>query len=225
IVSSGRTFKLICRRWKKHYNTIPDAVVVEGPMAGGHLGYTHDSIANDTADTLEDIVKDVLEIANSYDPPIPVIAAGGIYDGSDIARFLKLGASGVQMATRFVCTDECDADINFKMSYINANAGDITIIESPVGLPGRVIKNDFVTRVKNGQAVPIKCNYKCLRTCNPKEAPYCIAKVLANAADGKMDESFSFAGSNAWRCTEIVPVKVLVDTLVEELKAALNQGE
>ena len=222
IVSSGRTFKLLCRRWKKQFDKIPDAVVVEGPMAGGHLGYTHESIVNETADKLEDIVKDVLEIANSYDNPIPVIAAGGIFDGSDIAHFLKLGASGVQMATRFVCTDECDADINFKESYINAKAEDITIIESPVGLPGRVIKNDFVTKVKDGQAIPIKCSYKCLRTCNPKAAPYCIAKVLANAADGKMDDAFSFAGSNAWRCTEIVPVQVLVDTLVEELKTALE---
>jgi NAD(P)H-dependent flavin oxidoreductase YrpB (nitropropane dioxygenase family) len=194
---------------------------VEGVRAGGHLGYSYESIKDDTAPTLEQTIKEVIKIAENFVPGIPVIAAGGIFDGEDIARFLKLGASGVQMATRFVCTDECDAHINFKQAYLNAKAEDITIIKSPVGLPGRVINSSFVEKIKQGKTIPFKCNYKCLKSCDPKQAPYCIAKVLANAAQGKLGESFVFAGSNAYRCNEIISVKALVKKLSEELALAL----
>jgi nitronate monooxygenase len=221
IVSSARTFEIICRRWKGHFDKLPDAVVVEGVKAGGHLGYSYKDVTEGTAMPVEQIVSEVLEVANSFKPNIPVIAAGGIFDGKDIARFLKLGASGVQMATRFVCTDECDAHINFKQAYLDAKAEDITIIESPVGMPGRVINNRFVEKIKRGEIVPFKCNYQCLRTCEPKKSPYCIAEVLAKAAQGKLDESFAFAGSNAYRCNEIIPVKALVEKLSEELSLAL----
>ena len=221
IVSSARTFKIICKRWKNRFDKLPDAVIVEGVKAGGHLGYSHESITDNTAPTLEQIIKETIKIADSFTPAIPVIAAGGIFDGDDIAHFLKLGASGVQMATRFVCTDECDAHDNFKQAYLNAKAEDITIIKSPVGLPGRVINNSFVEKIKQGQTMPFKCNYQCLRTCEPNKAPYCIAKVLANSAQGKLDESFAFAGSNAYKCNEIIPVKALVEKLSQELASAL----
>ncbi|NQT02142.1 MAG: nitronate monooxygenase, partial [Planctomycetes bacterium] len=199
VVSSARTFNIICKRWKNHFNKVPDAVIVEGVRAGGHLGYSYESIVDDTAPTLEQTVKEIVEIGNSFEPSIPVIAAGGIFDGEDIAHFLKLGASGVQMATRFVCTDECDAHNNFKQAYLDAKAEDLTIIKSPVGLPGRVINNSFVEKIKQGETMPFTCNYRCLKTCEPKKAPYCIAKVLANAAHGELDESFAFAGSNAYK--------------------------
>jgi NAD(P)H-dependent flavin oxidoreductase YrpB (nitropropane dioxygenase family) len=221
IVSSAKALELICRRWKGRYDKLPDAVIVEGVKAGGHLGYSFESLADDTAPKLEQIVEDVVALANSFEPKIPVVAAGGIFDGEDIARFLRLGAAGVQMATRFVCTDECDVHQNFKQAYLDAGPDDITIIKSPVGLPGRVINSSFVEKIKQGLTMPFKCSYRCLRTCEPKKAPYCIAKVLANAAKGKMDESFVFAGSNAYRCNEIVPVKVLVERLTEELALAL----
>ncbi|MCK4913476.1 MAG: nitronate monooxygenase [Planctomycetes bacterium] len=221
VVSSARTFKILCKRWKHHFNKLPDAVVVEGTKAGGHLGYSYESIVDNTASTLEQIIEEVIKIANSFEASIPVIAAGGIFDGNDIAHFLKLGASGVQMGTRFVCTDECDAHENFKRAYLNAKAEDLTVIKSPVGLPGRVINNSFVEKIKQGKTMPFKCNYKCLRTCDPNKAPYCIANVLANAAQGKLDESFVFAGSNAYRCNEIIPVKTLVEKLSKELAAAL----
>ena len=224
VVSSARTFSIICKRWLGYFKKLPDAVIVEGVKAGGHLGYSYESVTEETASTLEEIIAEVIAIADSFEHKIPVIAAGGIFDGKDIARFLKLGAAGVQMATRFVCTDECDAHDNFKQAYITAKAEDITIIKSPVGLPGRVIKNAFVQKIKDGKTMPFKCNYQCLITCEPKKAPYCIAKVLANAAQGKLDESFVFAGSNAYRCSEIVPVKVLVEKLVEELTSALAQN-
>jgi nitronate monooxygenase len=222
VVSSARTMAIICKRWKSHYDRLPDAVIVEGVLAGGHLGYSPQSIADGSVASLESILAEVLAIANSVVPHIPVIAAGGIFTGEDIARFLALGASGVQMATRFVCTNECDVHINFKQAYIDASADDITIIDSPVGLPGRVINNKFVEAIKQGKTVPFNCQYKCLRTCDPRTAPYCIAKVLSNAADGRLDESFAFAGSNAYRCTEIIPVKQLVEQLSVELAAALK---
>jgi NAD(P)H-dependent flavin oxidoreductase YrpB (nitropropane dioxygenase family) len=225
IVSSAKALELIIRRWKGRYDKMPDAVVVEGLMAGGHLGYSAESLANGTAMELEQIVKEVIALANSFEPKIPVIAAGGIFDGNDIAHFLRLGASGVQMATRFVCTDECDVHENFKQAYINSKAEDITIIKSPVGLPGRVINSSFVEKIKKGLTVPFKCTYKCLRTCEPDKAPYCIAKVLSNASKGKLDESFVFAGSNAYKCKEIVPVKVLVEKLTQELAAALAETQ
>jgi NAD(P)H-dependent flavin oxidoreductase YrpB (nitropropane dioxygenase family) len=223
IVSSAKALALICKRWQGRYNKLPDAVVVEGVKAGGHLGYSAESIADGTAMKVEDIVKEVVQLANSFETKFPVIAAGGIFDGNDIARFLKLGASGVQMATRFVCTDECDAHINFKKAYLDSKEEDLTIIKSPVGLPGRVINSPFVEKIKKGLTVPFKCSYKCLRTCDSEKAPYCIAKVLSNASMGKLDESFVFAGSNAYKCNEIIPVKELVEKLKSELFSALNQ--
>jgi NAD(P)H-dependent flavin oxidoreductase YrpB (nitropropane dioxygenase family) len=217
IVSSARALNIICKKWSQNYNRLPDAVIVEGVKAGGHLGFSYKEILNDTAPLLEDIITDVVAFTKTMANPIPVIAAGGIFDGKDIAKFLKLGASGVQMATRFVCTDECDVDIKFKQAYLDAKEEDIVIVNSPVGLPGRVIINDFVKRVKSGDEIPFKCKHHCLRTCDPKTVPYCIAKVLGDASHGDLDNAFVFAGANAYRCTEIVSVKTLVNQLKTEL--------
>ena len=219
IVSSARALNIICSKWKKSHNRLPDAVVVEGPLAGGHLGFKHEALADHTNANLEALVAEVLEFTNTLDKPIPVIAAGGIYDGKDIVKVLNMGAAGVQMATRFVCTDECDADERFKATYLNCEEDDIAIIHSPVGMPARVIKNAFVQKIALGETVPFICDYRCLRSCDPSTAPFCIAKVLVDAAKGNMDEAFAFAGSNAWRCTEIIPVKTLVKKLVEEAEA------
>lgn len=219
IVSTVRSLKIICKKWMKDFNKCPDAVIVEGNKAGGHLGYSIEQIEND-APTLDETLVDVVKFANAMDTPIPVIAAGGIFSGKEMAHYMDMGASGVQMATRFVCTHECDVDEKFKQAYLDAGPDDITLIKSPVGLPGRVINNEFVKQINNGQRIPFKCKYKCLRTCNPAEAPYCIAQVLAKAADGKMDESFAFAGSNAYRCNEIISVKELVQKIVQEYEEA-----
>ncbi len=215
IVSSVRTLNILCKRWKLHHKRLPDAVIVEGVKAGGHLGYSFEDAVSGT-DNLEEDVRQIVEYANTFTPAIPVIVAGGIWGGADIAHYLRLGASGVQMATRFVCTEECDVHPRFKEAYINAKAKDITIIKSPVGLPGRVIGNEFVTKIKNGHTVPFKCKYHCLKTCDPQTAPYCIAEVLAKAAEGKLDDSFVFAGSNACRCTEMLTVKALIQKIKEE---------
>lgn len=224
IVSSARALSVICRKWLRTFNRMPDAVVVEGVKAGGHLGFSYEEAVEGTAPPLDSIVTEVLQVANSFEKPIPVIAAGGIFDGADIARVLRLGASGVQMATRFVCTDECDVHPRFKQAYLDARKGDITVIRSPVGLPGRVLNSAFVERVKRGETIPFKCSYKCLKTCDPKTAPYCIAKVLVNAAEGNLDEAFVFSGTNSYRINQIVPVRELIDELVDEASAQLYGG-
>lgn len=223
IVSSARALNVIARKWQRSYGRLPDAVVVEGVRAGGHLGFSFEEAAEGTAPDLDQILVEVIEAASSYERPIPVVAAGGIFDGADIARVLRLGAAGVQMATRFVCTDECDVSPRFKQAYLDARPEDITIIRSPVGLPGRVINNDFVERVKRGETVPFRCTYKCLKTCNPKTVPYCIAKVLVNAAEGNLEEAFVFSGANSWRINKIVPVAELVAELVDEAVFHLQQ--
>jgi NAD(P)H-dependent flavin oxidoreductase YrpB (nitropropane dioxygenase family) len=219
IVSSVRSLKIIHRKWMKDFNRCPDAVVVEGMKAGGHLGYSFDQLEQNSP-TLEETIADVLQFTRQLPNPIPVIAAGGIFSGQEMSHFINAGASGVQMATRFVCTEECDANIRFKQAYLKAGPGDITLIKSPVGLPGRVIRNAFVDNINKGYTIPFKCKYQCLRTCNPSTAPYCIAEVLARASEGKMDEAFAFAGSNAWRCDEIVSVKELIQKIMQEYENA-----
>lgn len=219
VVSSARSLQLIYRKWMKDFNRCPDAVVVEGIEAGGHLGYSLDQIAAKSPG-LDSILADVLEFVRQLPSPFPVIAAGGIFTGADIAHYLRAGASGVQMATRFVCTDECDADRGFKQAYLDAGPDDITLIKSPVGLPGRVIRNAFVERINSGQRVPFQCKYHCLKTCNPSAAPYCIAEVLARASAGQLESAFAFTGSNGWRCTEIVSVKRLIEQITQEYHAA-----
>jgi NAD(P)H-dependent flavin oxidoreductase YrpB (nitropropane dioxygenase family) len=221
IVSSVRSLKIIYRKWMKDFNRCPDAVVVEGMEAGGHLGYTLEQLEQ-RSPTLGETIADVLEFTRQLPTPIPVIAAGGIFTGQEMAHYLNAGAAGVQMATRFVCTEECDANIRFKQAYLNARAEDITLINSPVGLPGKVIRNAFVEKINKGHTIPFKCKYQCLRTCNPLTAPYCIAEVLARASKGDMDQAFAFAGSNAWRCNEIVSVKQLIQKIMEEYENAAH---
>jgi len=221
IVSSGRAAKLIFHSWSKNYSYVPDAVVVEGPKAGGHLGFKREQI-DDLNYSLEKLVPEVVETLQVYeekfDKKIPVIAAGGVYTGGDIYKFMQLGASGVQMGTRFVATHECDANIEFKQKFVDCKQNDLTIIQSPVGLPGRALQNDFLTDVSNGIKKPFKCPWECLRTCDYKEAPYCIAQALTYAQKGKLDFGFAFAGSNAYRVDKIISVKELIDSLTKEFE-------
>ena len=223
IVSSARAASIIFRYWTKRYNHVPDAVVVEGPLAGGHLGFKKEQI-NDPNYSLEKIVKEVISVIKvfeeQFNKKIPVIAAGGIYSGTDIYRFIRMGASGVQMATRFVATHECDADIKFKEAYINCRKEDLIIIDSPVGLPGRAIRNKFLDEVSSGVRKPFKCPWKCLKTCDFKKTPYCIALALTNAKRGNLDEGFAFAGANAYKVDKIVSVKELIETLLMEYEKA-----
>jgi NAD(P)H-dependent flavin oxidoreductase YrpB (nitropropane dioxygenase family) len=219
IVSSGRAASIISKVWLKKYNYLPDAIVVEGPMAGGHLGFKEEQIS-DPEYSLEKLIPEVIKEVKLFEEkckkPVPVIAAGGIYTGKDIYKFLQLGASGVQMSTRFVTTYECDASIEFKKAYINSEKEDIVIIKSPVGMPGRVIRNKFIDDVNKGEKKPFKCPYHCIKTCDFKNCPYCIALALANAKKGNLEEGFAFAGTNSYRTKEIISVKELMDSLLEE---------
>jgi NAD(P)H-dependent flavin oxidoreductase YrpB (nitropropane dioxygenase family) len=218
IVSSARAADLICRTWSK-YGCVPDAFVVEGPMAGGHLGFKKEQL-DDPAYKLDDLVEETISALESYQDkfgkPIPVIAAGGVYTGADIHKFIRLGAKGVQMATRFVATHECDAHENFKKAYLTTRKEDLVIIDSPVGLPGRAIQNGFLRDVSGGARKPFSCPWKCLRTCNFKSAPYCIGDALAQAKRGNLAEGFVFAGANTWRVDQIISVKALMEILVQE---------
>ncbi|MGC9365327.1 MAG: NAD(P)H-dependent flavin oxidoreductase [Fidelibacterota bacterium] len=221
IVSSGRAAELIFNHWAKKYSHIPDAVIVEGPLAGGHLGFKTGELTQ-ASNTLENLVSDVINAVKPFEQqfhqPIPVIAAGGIYTGSDIHKFLQLGASGVQMATRFVTTHECDADMGFKEMYLKCRESDLRIIESPVGLPGRAINNPFLESVSAGGKKPFKCPWKCLRTCNFEKVPYCIANALISARRGKFKNGFAFAGANAWRADKIISVHELMDAIKKEYR-------
>lgn len=216
IVSSGRAAALIAKVWDKRYSYLPDAVVVEGPKAGGHLGFKFEQLENIENYKIADIVREVINALKPYEEKynrqIPVIAAGGIYTRKDIEDCINAGAAGVQMATRFVATYECDADIKYKEAYINAKEDDIEIVKSPVGMPGRAIKNKFLEKAKLGNIKVDKC-FGCIKTCNPDDTPYCITRALINAVSGNLDEGLIFVGANAYKIDKITSVKDLMEEL------------
>lgn len=226
IVSSARAFKLLSKRWIKKYNYVPDMIVIEGPKAGGHLGYKKEELDSPECSlehTTMEIVALVRQLEESTKKRIPVIAAGGIFDGNDIAHFLNLGADGVQLASRFVATEECDASQLYKMSYINATESDIAIIDSPVGMPGRAIRNAFINRMQKTKEPITRC-YNCIKTCHVKDAPYCITKALIDAVRGDLNNGLFFCGSNAGRIHEITTVPKLMASLMSEAENTLSKG-
>jgi len=227
IVSSARAADLILRSWTKRYGRVASAFVLEGPLAGGHLGFSREELQRPEDFALEKILPALLETLKPYQDrfgaKMPVIAGGGVYDGRDIARMLRLGASGVQMATRFVCTWECDASLAFKQAYLDARVEDIVIIKSPVGLPGRAIRNKFLQEVEKIEQARVYCPYHCLTACKVSEAKFCIAKALVNAWRGDVDQGLIFCGQNAHRIDKIVSVKELMAELVGELETALAE--
>ena len=230
IVSSVKSALVICRMWDRKYHTAPDFVVVEGPCAGGHLGFSREQLTEFGADTdhvaetydepaydkeVRGIIETVKSFAEKYKKHIPVITAGGTFDHKDVLHQFELGAEGVQAATRFVTTEECDADIAYKEAYINAKEEDIVIVKSPVGMPGRAIKNKFLERVAKGPVKVEHC-FRCLEHCDPATTPYCITKALINAAEGKIDDALLFCGSNAYRCEKIETVPEVMAALCGE---------
>ena len=226
IVSSSRAAKIICDKWLANYNYLPDAIVVEGPKAGGHLGFKKEQL-QDQSYALESLIPAVVAIANSYSEKknIPVIAAGGISTGEDIARFMELGASAVQMGSIFVTTQECDASQTFKEVYIHSKPEDVLIIESPVGMPGRAINGEFIHNVESGMEKPKKCSFHCIKTCDYQKSPYCIIKALYNAAKGNMRRGYAFAGSNAFLAEKISSVKEVMNKLESEKKRLARRAE
>ncbi len=220
-VSSSRAARLIFKYWSDKFNRVPDAVVVEGPLCGGHIGFSKKDIESNSKNLftiVEETVNEVKPYEQKYGIEIPVIAGGGIYTGNQMYNIMQSGAKAVKMGTRFVTTHECDVADAFKQSYVNCTKDDITLIDSPVGLPGRVIENDFVRDIKNGKTKPVNCPWQCLKTCNYKEVPFCISKALFNAAQGDLENGFSFAGSNAYLATEIISVEETFKRIIEEYK-------
>lgn len=222
IVSSLKAAKVILKLWDKHNEIAPDLIVIEGPKAGGHLGFKLEELEDETFDfdkTITDIIAETKKYAEKYNKEIPVVVAGGVFDGYDIAKYLNLGASGVQMATRFVVTEECDASQAFKDAYLNCSKEDVQIVKSPVGMPGRAIRNPFAIKTLTEKEKITHC-YNCLTPCNPANTPYCISKALINAVNGNVDEGLLFCGENASRLTKMTTVKELMDELVSEIKKA-----
>jgi nitronate monooxygenase len=222
IVSSGRAADIVLKTWGKRYNRTADAVILEGPLAGGHLGFSAEEMEDLEGHSLAILLPKVLAAVKPFEDKfgrrIPVIAGGGVFTGADIARLLQAGAAGVQMATRFVCTDECEVSREFKQAYLDAKEEDIVIIKSPVGLLGRAVRNPFLRNLEADALDKISCPYRCLATCDVANARYCIALALSNAYLGNMEKGLVFCGQNAFRIHEIVSVKALM----AELKAGIE---
>lgn len=219
IVGSAKAARVILKMWDRHHHATADLVVVEGPKAGGHLGYTTKQIQEYTDDSYDKEIKNIIETVRifeeKYHKKIPVIFGGGVFTQSDIEHYFKLGVSGVQMATRFVATKECDAAPAFKEMYIRARKTDITIVPSPVHMPGRALLNPFVKRLKEaGRIPPLHC-FHCLKSCHPDSTPYCITQALIRAVQGDVDHGLIFCGANAWRIKKITTVHDLIHELVD----------
>ena len=257
IVSSDKSAKVILKYWDRKYHCTADMVVIEGPRAGGHLGFSEEKLKEygvfdapnggkeetgkagteedgwtcenrgteeakqkcSTADPYDEEILAILETVRhyeeQYDCKIPVVAAGGIDSAKEMKRIMDLGVQGVQVATRFVTTEECDADVRYKMTYVNAGKEDIRIVKSPVGMPGRAIMNPFMQRVMSGEKITPKKCLGCLHKCNPAEIPYCITEALVHAARGEVDQALLFCGANAYKADRIETVKEVIDSLVD----------
>lgn len=230
IVSSVKSAMVICKMWDRKYKCAPDLVVIEGPLAGGHLGFSREDLTEYGVDTpnvsetfkketydqeIRGIIALVKEYAEKYKKEIPVVTAGGIYTHEDVMHQLELGADGVQVATRFVTTEECDAPMAYKQAYLDAKEEDIIIVKSPVGMPGRAIRNRFMEEVEAGKTKVERC-FRCLEHCDPVSIPYCITRALINAAEGDEEHALVFCGSNAWRSTKMETVHEVMMSLAGE---------
>ncbi|MFH1665118.1 MAG: nitronate monooxygenase family protein [Candidatus Omnitrophota bacterium] len=234
VIASARGAELLLKTWKRRYDRFPDAFIIEGPLSGGHIaGYNLKALESLKGDMrekplLENVLEEVLDLTAKYEKEhgisIPVIVAGGIFDGKDVAKFLRLGAKGVQMGTRFVATYECSAADEFKQLYIDAEEKDLVFIQSPVGMPARAIKTKFLDEVLRGERKKFTCNYRCLRTCDPATVQYCIAKALIDAVEGNIDNAVVLAGTNVSRIKEVVSVKNLIDEIVAETLEELGKS-
>lgn len=217
IVSSARALKLIVKQWQRA-DRLPDAVVVEGPLAGGHLGYPYGHLVDGTFDTLEDSLVDVVDYVRELEEKngvkIPVIAGGGVRNHADVERLMALGASGVQVGTKFVATEECDAAPAFKQAYLRSRKEDVQLIESPVGLAARAIRNSFLEKVEKQGRIPVQRCYQCMNHCKQAETKYCISQALIDAVQGR--EGLVFCGANAYEIEKLSTVEKVMQELCGE---------
>ena len=219
IVSSGRCAKLICRSWDRNFAVVPDFIVIEGANAGGHLGFSRESLLDGTTQSLDEILKDVLEaikpFEEKYEREIPVFVAGSIFDAKDRSHIMGLGASGVQIATRFICTPECDASDTFKQIILDAKEKDLMIIKSPVGMPGRAVKTELFKRLEKGEKFPSDICSNCLKHCpHGLNAPFCISRALIAAVKGDTENGLFFTGANVERVNQMMSVKEIIDEVM-----------
>jgi nitronate monooxygenase len=217
IVSNARTAKIICQKWQRQ-GRLPDAIVVENPnSAGGHLGAKAQDLDSPDFEADQVLPELIAYLRDDLQQDIPLIAAGGIWDRTDIDRALALGASGVQIGTRFITTEECDADRRYKDFHLQASPDDVVIVSSPVGLPGRALRNPFVEQVLAGARSNAQeaCLVNCLKVCKFRDSrdTYCILRALDRAAQGDVETGLIFAGSHAGRADKILPVAELMAEL------------
>lgn len=221
IVSSGKAAMLLCKSYLKKHNLLPDFFIIEGSKAGGHLGFSPEELLENNAKTNDEILEEVLDAVKPFEEEqgvkIPVFVAGGVFDGKDLAHFLKKGASGIQLATRFIATKECDAHENFKKVIVDAKKEDVIIIESPVGMPARAVNTPLLKRLKEGKKFPPELCNGCLTGCKKGDlTPYCISRALIEAVKGNIEDGLFFCGENAWRINEILSVEELVKAIITE---------
>lgn len=237
IVSTEKSARVILRYWGKKYRRMPDLLVIEGPKAGGHLGFTKEQLAeygmdvegkisnveesaHGAGESYDQEVIRILSIVREYETQfkcrIPTALGGGIVDSSQAAHTFSLGVDAIQVATRFVTTKECDADIRYKEAYLHADEADIAIVKSPVGMPGRAIMNPFMKKVMAGEQIPHSPCHRCLNQCNPSEIPYCITDALIHAAKGETDDALLFCGAYAYKAERLETVKEVIDSLLGE---------
>ncbi len=227
IVSTAKAAKVILKYWDKKYKRMPDLLVIEGPLAGGHLGFTREQLdgylqerSGPYSEVYDREVKGILSVVKgyeeSYERHIPTALAGGIRDREQAAHGFSLGVDALQVASRFVTTEECDADIRYKEAYIHASREDIVIVKSPVGMPGRAIRNPFIERVMKGEKIPHGPCRRCLETCDPGKTPYCITEALIHAARGEVDQGLLFCGAYAYEADHIGNVREVMESLLPE---------
>ena len=208
IVSSLKSLLVIAKYWQRKYERKPDLIVIEGPKAGGHLGFTREEIVEYTRESYDEEIRKILALAGEMQ--VPVVVAGGVWNRADLEHYLAMGADGVQVATRFVTTVECDASLAYKDAYLKAKKEDIIIVKSPVGMPARAIHNTFIDKVSAGERFMTGCR-RCIKTCDPATTPYCITRALVNAVEGRVEDGLIFCGENAYRCDKIETVAEIME--------------
>lgn len=221
IVSSGRAAKVILEYWKRHYNRCADFIVIEGCLAGGHLGFDEEELLAGKCKSLEEILPEVLKVKEKYEEhfnkEIPVFVAGGVFTAADVAHFISLGASGVQIGTRFIATYECDASDEFKDIILKATDEDVKITHSPVGMPGRALNTPLIKRLESEGSIPIEKCAACIKSCKKMDSIYCITDALISAVTGNYEEGLFFCGANVGRVNSMMHVKDLIQELIQEL--------
>ena len=218
IVSTEKSAAVILKYWARKWSRVPDFLVIEGPKAGGHLGFTREQLAIFDGEAYRGEVKKILGKLREYEErfarKIPVVLGGGISDRTKADQAFALGADAIQVASRFVTTEECDADDRYKQAYLNARRENVMLIKSPVGMPGRALRNAFADRVMGGEKIPPRRCRGCIRGCKPAEIPYCITEALINAVKGDTENGLLFCGADAWKAERLETVQEVVDSLL-----------